>query len=97
MKTQELIEYLQGVDLKTDVSNGRRNRVRRGKVEKGEVECCQNCRYCLKFPRNNQYGDIDYMCAVDGYYHLNITIDRNKVRRYTPGGKELECRYEREK
>lgn len=68
---------------------------RGGKVKKEEVECCQNCRYCIGFPKDNKYGDIDYMCGIDGYYLASITADRNKVRRYTVGGKELECRYER--
>lgn len=67
------------------------------KVEKEEVECCRNCRYCIEFPKGNKYGDIDYMCGIDGYYLARITADRNKVRRYTVGGKELECRYERKR
>lgn len=66
-------------------------------MEKKEVECCQNCRYCIELPRGNRYEDVDYMCGIDGYYLASITADRNKVRRYTVGGKELECRYERKK
>lgn len=70
---------------------------RGGKVKKKEVECCRNCRYCIELPTGNRYGDIAYMCGVDGYYLAGITADRNKVRRYTVGGKRLECRYERKK
>lgn len=66
-------------------------------MKKKEVECCRNCRYCIEFPIGNRYGDIVYMCGIDGYYLANITADRNKVGRYTVGGKRLECRYERKK
>lgn len=59
------------------------------------IECCANCKYCLAYPRNNRYGDIDYLCKVTGYFLHGINKDRTKVKHYTPGGRELECKYER--
>lgn len=59
------------------------------------TECCANCRHCLAYPRNNRYRDIDHLCAVSGYFVTGIHKDRNKVRGFSPGGRELECRYER--
>ena len=58
------------------------------------VECCANCKYCISVPRNNAYGDIDYLCLISYYLH-GINKDRNKVKHFTQGGKELECKYER--
>lgn len=60
-----------------------------------EVECCANCKHLVAFPRGNSYGDVDYLCLVTGYYCHGIRKDRNKVEHYSPGGKKLECRYER--
>lgn len=59
------------------------------------IECCANCKYCLAYPRNNRYGDINYLCVATTYFVYGIHKDRTKVRRYTPGGRELECKYER--
>ena len=55
---------------------------------KPEAECCTNCKNCVAYPKNNRYGD--------GYYIAGVHKDRNKVRRFTPGGRKLECRYERQ-
>lgn len=57
------------------------------------IECCANCRNCVGIPKNNRYGDVEYICLVDGYYLTGIQKDRTKVERYSPGGKKLECRY----
>lgn len=35
------------------------------------------------------------MCLISGYYIAGVHKDRNKVRRLTPGGRKLECRYEK--
>lgn len=59
------------------------------------VECCANCKHCMDIPKNNSYGDIEHLCLVNGYYVHGINKDRNKVKHFTPGGKELECKYER--
>lgn len=64
------------------------------KKNKEMVECCANCKYCLAFPKNNKYGDVDYLCVVNDYFCLEIHKDRRKVKNYSPGGRELECRYE---
>lgn len=48
-------------------------------------------------PRNNRYGDTDNFCMYLGYYCTGIYKDRNKVRHFTPGGRELKCNYERKK
>lgn len=57
------------------------------------IECCANCEYLINYPRNNRYGDVDHFCAVTGYFTHGIYKDRNKVKRFTPGGKELKCEY----
>lgn len=59
------------------------------------TECCANCRHCVVKPKNNRYGDMEYFCLITGYFLIGAYKDRNKVKRYTPGGRELECRYER--
>ena len=58
-----------------------------------EKQCCRNCSNLVEFPRNNRYGDIDYLCRVTGYFASGIDRDVTKVKRYSPGGKELECRW----
>lgn len=62
---------------------------------KPEAECCANCKNCVAYPKNNRYETVDYMCLVSGYYIAGVHKDRNKVRRLTPGGRKLECRYEK--
>lgn len=59
------------------------------------VECCVNCKYLISTPKNNKYGDIEHFCVVTGYFCYGIHKDRNKIKHFTPGGKELECKYER--
>ena len=59
------------------------------------VECCANCKHCVAAPKNNKYGDIEYFCLVTGYYLHSVNKDISKIKRYTPSGKELECKYER--
>lgn len=59
------------------------------------IECCANCKNCLAYPRNNKYGDIDYLCVVNGYFFVSgIHKDRNKVKGFSPGGRELECKWQ---
>lgn len=58
------------------------------------IECCANCKHCISIPRNNRYNDIDYLCLITGYFICGIYKDRNMIKRFTPGGKELECKYE---
>lgn len=60
-----------------------------------DIKCCLNCRNCIPIPRNNKYGDIDYLCLVHTYFLHGVKKDITKVKRYSPGGRELECRYER--
>lgn len=59
------------------------------------IECCANCQHCLSYPRNNRYGDIDFLCVINGYFLHGINKDKNKVKHFSPGGKELKCTYER--
>lgn len=59
------------------------------------IECCANCKHCLDIPKNNTYGDIEHLCLVNSYYVHSVNKDKNKLKRFSPGGKELECRYER--
>lgn len=57
------------------------------------IECCLNCEYCLAYPKGNKYGDVDYLCISTGYYVSSVKKDRNKLKRYTPAGSELVCKY----
>ena len=59
------------------------------------IECCANCKHLISTPKNNRYGDMEHFCIATGYFTYGINKDRNKVKRFTPGGKELECKYER--
>lgn len=61
-----------------------------------EYEHCGNCKHLVSIPKNNRYGDMEHFCMVTGYFVHGIYKDRNSVKRYTPGGKELYCCYERQ-
>lgn len=58
------------------------------------VKCCTNCKHCVAIPRNNSYNDIDYLCVVNSYFITNIHKDISKIKHFTFGGRELECKYE---
>lgn len=62
-----------------------------------DIECCANCENCIDLPKNNRYGDVEHYCLATGYFTHGIYKDRNKIRHFTPGGKELECKYKRKK
>ena len=66
-------------------------------MDKNTIACCANCKHCLEYLRGNRYGDIDYRCAINGYVMHSINKDSSKIKHFTPGGRELECRYERKK
>ena len=65
------------------------------KKNKSDIKCCATCKYCLSIPRNNRYGDIDYLCYIDGYFILSIYKDITKIKHYSPGGKVLDCKYKK--
>lgn len=58
------------------------------------IKCCANCKNCVAIPRNNSYNDIDYLCVISSYFVIGIHKDISKVKHLTPGGRELECKYE---
>lgn len=51
---------------------------------------------CVAIPRNNSYNDIDYLCVISSYFVIDIHKDINRIKHLTPGGRELECKYEPE-
>lgn len=57
------------------------------------VKSCNNCTNLVLFPKNNRYGDVDYFCIETGYYVTGKDKDVTKVKRYSPGGKELKCKW----
>ena len=59
------------------------------------IKCCATCRHLVQTPKNNRYGDVENFCIATGYYCIAIYKDREKIGMYVPGGKKLECRYER--
>lgn len=60
-----------------------------------EIECCATCGNCIDEPVKNSYGDVRHFCISTGYYLHGIHKDRNTIKRFTPGGKELHCNYVR--
>lgn len=62
-----------------------------------ENDCCNNCTHCIQIPRNNKYGDTDYLCTVSSYFISDIYKDVHNIKRYSPGGRILDCRYKRKK
>lgn len=62
-----------------------------------QVECCANCKHLIDYPKGNRYGDVEHLCLITGYYTHAIYKDRKTIKRFTPGGRELKCRYERKK
>ncbi len=60
-----------------------------------EIRCCRNCKNLVEFLKNNRYGNVDHFCIVTGYFATGIDKDINKVKRYSPGGKELQCKWEK--
>ncbi len=57
------------------------------------IRCCRNCANLVDIPRKNSYGDIDHLCLATSYYTTGIDKDITKVKRYTPGGRELKCEW----
>ena len=55
---------------------------------------CNNCKNLIPCPRNNKYGDVDYLCIISGYFVVGRDKNIEKVKRYSPGGKELSCKWE---
>lgn len=62
--------------------------------QKKFVKCCRNCRNLISIPKDNRFNDVDHYCMVSTYFTHGIDKDITKIKRYTPGGKELECRWE---
>jgi len=58
------------------------------------IKCCRNCKHLLDFPRNNHYNDVDHFCIMTGYFTHGIDKNIEKIKRYSPGGKELPCNFE---
>ncbi len=57
------------------------------------VKCCRNCAHLIDYPRNNRYGDVEHLCIVTGYLTTGIDRDISKIKRYSPGGRELQCKW----
>jgi hypothetical protein len=57
------------------------------------TKCCRNCANRIEYPQHNRYGDVKHLCIKTGYFLTGIDKDINKVKRYTPGGRELVCEY----
>lgn len=58
-----------------------------------EYKCCRNCGNLMEYPKNNRYGDISHLCLATGYFTSGVDKDIAKVKRYSPGGKELKCQW----
>lgn len=59
------------------------------------IDCCANCKHCIVTPKNNKYGDMEYFCMKIGYYCTGVHKDVHKYKHLSPGGRELDCQYER--
>lgn len=42
-------------------------------------KCCANCKYLLCYPKNNSYGDVEYLCVKLGRYIPGIYKDIEKA------------------
>lgn len=71
--------------------------MQKSEITENNIKCCANCEYCIKYPRGNKFNDIDYMCAVNGYFLHSINKDITKIKHLSPGGKELQCKYKNAK
>lgn len=58
-------------------------------MDKNTIACCANCKHCLEYPRGNRYGDIDYMCAINGYFMHSINKDISKLSISLPAAGNL--------
>lgn len=59
------------------------------------IKCCATCKYLVSHPKGNRYGDMEHFCLKTSYMVGQIHKNRDMVKSYTPGGKELNCTYER--
>ena len=50
-------------------------------------KCCAKCRYLLAYPKNNSYGDADYLCVKIGRLIFGRNKDIEKVEFYKSDGK----------
>ena len=57
------------------------------------IKTCRNCANLMNIPKNNKYGDVEHFCLATGYLTSGIDTDITKVKRYSPGGKELKCEW----
>ncbi len=57
------------------------------------TKCCRNCANLIDYPKNNHYGDVKHLCIVTGYFATGIDKDISKIKRYSPGGRELQCKW----
>ncbi len=60
---------------------------------KETVKCCRNCDHLVDYQKKNHYGDVEHLCLVTGYFASGIDKDITKIKRYTPGGRELNCQW----
>lgn len=58
------------------------------------LKCCANCRNHAFLLKENRYKDIETFCMVNGYFTSYIFKDIRKIKIYSPGGKELECKFQ---
>ena len=57
------------------------------------TKCCRNCANLIDYPKNNRYWDVEHLCMVTGYLTCGIDKDITKIKRYSPGGRELKCEW----
>lgn len=58
-----------------------------------EKHCCNNCANRIDYPKKNAYGDVEHLCTKTGYFVSGLDKDVDKIKRYSPGGKELPCEW----
>lgn len=50
-------------------------------------KCCANCEHLLEYPRDNAYGDADYLCIKLGKYVSGRYADITKAAFFLGDGK----------
>ncbi len=53
-------------------------------------KCCARCKYLLEYPRNNSYGDADYLCVKLGRFISGRYVDIEKATFFLGDGKTLD-------
>ena len=58
--------------------------------DKSDEKCCANCKFLIPYPKNNAYGDIDYLCVKIGRFIIGRYKNLEKTEFLMGDGKTLD-------